>query len=98
MTSRLTEQDRAQLQKNLDVLDRLGGLVGGWYGKGTTTCRRRSVTLTIGFDNEINPFDGDEFVQMMLLAPSMLGPTIRRLLALDDECGTPPEQAEGDEG
>jgi hypothetical protein len=29
--------------------------------------------------------DGDEFVQMMLLAPSLYGPTIRRLLNLDAE-------------
>ena len=87
-SSRLSEADRAQLEKNLATLDKMGEKVDGWFGKGSMTIRRQSVTLTIGFDKEINPLDGDEIVQVLLLCPSLFGPTIRRLLELDEEFST----------
>jgi hypothetical protein len=81
---RLTDRDRAQVEKNIAHLDRLGDLVGGWAWK-SLQCRQKGFTTTITFDKAVDVFQSQEFAEMLEQAPALLAPALRRLIELDDE-------------
>lgn len=80
----LTEQERTQVETNLRFVEELGDVVGGWVFK-STQARQGGFTTTAVFDNKVDVFKTTEFVTMMEQCPSLYAPTLRKLLALDDE-------------
>lgn len=81
----LTQEERAQVEKNLAYIDELGDLVGGWAMK-TVQARQKGFTMTITFDNNVGDvFKAQDFAMMMEKCPQLYSGLLRRAIRMDDE-------------